>query len=277
MVMDRDEQGSMNEVRRDAERRNEEFLAMLAHELRNPLVPLRNAIEMLRRVEPREPRTAYACTLADRQIGYLTRLIDELLDASRLFQGRILLKKEVFDLGLLVRQAAEDMRQELAARRHRLSLCLPAEPLWVEGDTMRLLLAIGHLLDNAARYTSPGGHIELELEATATEGLVRVRDDGIGLSPELLRRVFDLFVQGERPLDRAPGGLGLGLSLVRKVVELHGGRVEASSAGGGRGAEFSLYLPRRGDSSRWEQAEGKNPPAITGGEPAGSVSPEPLH
>lgn len=275
--MNRDEQGSMNDTRCDAERRNEEFLAMLAHELRNPLVPLRNAIEVLRRVESREPRAAYACALADRQIAYLTRLIDELLDASRLLQGRILLKKEVFDLGLLVRQAAEDMRQELAARRHRLSLCLPAEPLWIEGDTMRLLLAIGHLLDNAGRYTNPGGHIDLELEATATEGLVRVRDDGIGLSPELLRRVFDLFVQGERPLDRAPGGLGLGLSLIRKVVELHGGRVEASSAGEGRGAEFSLHLPRRVDDLRREQAEGTNPPAATGSEPAGFISPRSLH
>lgn len=263
----------MNETLCQAERRNEEFLAMLAHELRNPLVPLRNAIEVLRRVEPREPRTAYACALADRQIGYLTRLIDELLDASRLLQGRILLKKEVLDLAVLVRQAAEDMHQELSSYRHKLTLYLPAEPVLVEGDAMRLLLAIGHLLGNAVRYTHPGGHIELELEGTETEGIVRVRDNGIGLSPELLKRVFDLFVQGERPLDRSQGGLGLGLSLVRKVMELHGGRIEASSAGEGRGAEFILRLPRQRDGIERGQADSALSPTSASVDLAEPVSP----
>jgi signal transduction histidine kinase len=247
--MDRDEIEVRSDPAGETEHHREEFLAMLAHELRNPLVPLRNAIELLRRVEPHDPKVAYACALAERQIKYLTRLIDELLDVSRLLRGRIALRKEVFDLLPLVRQAAEDVQQQLASRRHKLSLRLPNEPVPVDGDALRLLQAIEHLLNNAVRYTNPGGHIVMELEDTGAEGIVRVRDNGIGLSPELLPRVFDLFVQGERPLDRAHGGIGIGLSLVKKVVELHGGHVEARSAGEGRGAEFILHIPRRVDGN----------------------------
>lgn len=226
------------------ERQKEELLAMLAHELRNPLAPLRNAAALLRRVQSGEPKVAYACALIDRQVGYLSRLVDELLDVSRLLRGRIALKTELVDMRRLLRQAAREVRQETRGRRQALSVGLPDGAVWVEGDYLRLLQAVEHLLNNASRYTQPEGDIFLELEAASAEVAVRVRDNGIGLSAELRRHIFELFAQGDRALDRAPGGLGLGLSFIKRVVELHAGRIEAESPGPGFGTEFTLWLPR---------------------------------
>lgn len=233
-----------NDERARAERQRQELLAMLAHELRNPLAPLRNASALLRRLEPGEPKVAYACALIDRQVDYLSRLVDELLDVSRLLRGRIALKTEMVDMRRLLRQAAQDVRQETRSRRQALSVSLPDGSVMVEGDYLRLLQAVEHLLNNASRYTQPEGDIFLELDATSAEVIVRVRDNGVGLSAELRRRIFDLFVQGERPLDRTPGGLGVGLSFIKRVVELHAGRIGAKSRGPGAGTEFTLRLPR---------------------------------
>ncbi|MGZ8215906.1 sensor histidine kinase [Methylomagnum sp.] len=227
-----------------AERQKEELLAMLAHELRNPLAPLRNASALLRRIQSGEPKVAYACALIDRQVNYLSRLVDELLDVSRLLRGRVALKTELVDLRHLLRHAAQDVRQETRGRRQALSVSLPDGLVLVEGDYLRLLQAVEHLLNNASRYTKPEGDIFLELEATAAEVVVRVRDNGVGLSDELRQHIFELFAQGDRTLDRTPGGLGIGLSFIKRVVELHAGRIEVSSPGPGFGTEFTLRLPR---------------------------------
>jgi signal transduction histidine kinase len=243
-VMNRDEIKALEDALRESDRRREEYLAMLAHELRNPLAPIRNAVEVLRRVEPKEPNVAWACALVDRQIGYLARLIDELLDASRVLRGRIALKKELVDLGFLVKQAVDEVKEQMFARQQTLFIKQPVEPVLTEGDWMRLVQVVEHLLGNAAKYTGVGGYIVVEVRATELEGIVRVRDNGIGLSPELLPRIFDLFTQGERALDRSQGGLGIGLTLVKQILELHNGRIEAYSDGPGQGAEFIVHLPR---------------------------------
>ncbi|MGQ0546470.1 MAG: response regulator [Betaproteobacteria bacterium] len=227
----------------DANRRKDEFLAMLSHELRNPLAPIRNAVEVIRRLAPAEPRLTMARDVVDRQVTLLARLVDELLDVSRISEGKIALKKESLDLARVVANGVDTARPLIDAKRQKLSVDLPAGPVWVSGDAERLAQVIANLLNNAAKYTQEGGRIELAAAASAGEAAVTVRDNGQGIDPKLLPRVFDLFVQGERSLDRAQGGLGIGLTLVRRLAELHQGRVEAASDGPGRGATFRLFLP----------------------------------
>ncbi|MGQ0592140.1 MAG: response regulator [Gammaproteobacteria bacterium] len=231
------------EALREADRHKDEFLAMLAHELRNPLAPIRNSVEVLQRLELEEPKLDWARTAIDRQVRQLTRLVDDLLDVSRISRGKISLQKAPIELTMIVERAIETSRPVIEARRHHLSVALPAEPMYLEGDLARLAQALGNVLHNAAKYTEEGGRIGLTAERTAGHVVLRVRDTGVGIPAAVLPYVFDLFTQGDRALDRAQGGLGIGLALVKKLVELHGGRVEASSPGPGQGSEFTLRLP----------------------------------
>jgi signal transduction histidine kinase len=227
----------------EAARRKDEFLAMLAHELRNPLAPIRTAVEVIRRVAPPDPTLNMARDAVDRQVGHLVRLVDELLDVSRISEGRITLKKEQVELGKVIAHSVETARPLIESRGQRLSVTLPRSPLWLYGDAVRLAQVVANLLNNSAKYTPEGGRIEVAVSAHEGEAMVEVRDDGEGIDAQLLPRVFDLFVQGQRSLDRSQGGLGLGLTLVKRLVELHHGRVEAESGGAGRGSVFRIHLP----------------------------------
>ena len=227
----------------EASQRKDEFLAMLAHELRNPLVPIRNAAHIMGLVDLAEPRLRWVRDLIERQVAHLTRLVDDLLDVSRIVRGRIVLKKEEVELAALVGQTLEAAHPLIEARGHRLTVRLPQQSVRLDGDPVRLSQVLLNLLDNAAKYTPTGGQIELEAEVLGAKLEIRVRDNGIGIPAELLPRVFDLFEQGERSADRAEGGLGIGLTLVRRLVEQHGGRVEADSAGRGLGSTFTVRLP----------------------------------
>ena len=227
----------------DANRRKDEFLAMLSHELRNPLAPIRNAVELMRRVGATETRIVMARDVIDRQVTQLARLVDELLDVSRISQGKIVLKKEPVELAKIVSHSVETTRPMIDLREQRLSVEVSAHPVWLQGDFARLSQVVANLLNNASKYTPEGGQIRLS--ATAAEGYatIAIEDNGTGIEPELLPRVFELFVQGERGLDRSQGGLGIGLTLVKRLVELHGGTVEAASAGAGKGSVFRVRLP----------------------------------
>jgi signal transduction histidine kinase len=227
----------------DANRRKDEFLAMLSHELRNPLAPIRNAVEVIRRLAPAEPRLVMARDVVDRQVTLLARLVEELLDVSRISEGKISLKREPTELAKVIAQALDTVRPLVEARRQKLAVDLPAGPVWISADAGRLSQVLANLLNNACKYTQEGGRIECSAAAAAGEAVVTVRDNGAGIDAKLLPRMFDLFVQGERSLDRAQGGLGIGLTLARRIAELHQGRVEAASEGPGRGATFRLILP----------------------------------
>jgi signal transduction histidine kinase len=226
-----------------ADRRKDQFLAMLAHELRNPLAPIRNAVELMRQVETLDSTFQPAREMVERQVKHLGRLVDDLLDVSRLTQGSIRLRKEVVDLGNIVQRAVEGTRAIVESRAHTLSVRLPAEPVRLEGDATRLEQVISNLLNNAAKYTMPGGHIWVTAEREGEEAVVRVRDTGIGVPPDVLERVFEPFVQSDGSLARSDGGLGVGLTLVRSLIEMHGGHVDAASPGLGQGSEFVVRLP----------------------------------
>ena len=216
---------------------------MLAHELRNPLAPLTNALHLLRQDCLEAAETEQIRDLAERQVRHLTRLVDDLLDVSRINNGKIQLQKGRLDLRAAVARAVDSVRPLIESRGHDLSIALPEDPIPLEADSSRLEQVLCNLLNNAAKYTEPGGRIDLEAGRDGDHAFVRIRDTGIGIAPELLPRVFDLFTQEERSLDRSQGGLGIGLTLVRRLVELHGGRVIANSAGVGRGSEFVVRLP----------------------------------
>lgn len=232
----------------EASQRKDEFLAMLSHELRNPLAPIRNAVEVIRRIAPSgDQRLAWATDVTDRQVHHLTRLVDELLDVARISQGKIVLKKEPVDLLAVIAQGVETVRELIEARRHQLIQRLPDMPVWLRGDAARLAQVIANLLHNAAKYTEEGGVIELSLTAADGQAQIAVRDNGLGIDASLLPNVFDLFEQGKRSLDRSQGGLGVGLTLVQRLVQLHQGKVEAFSAGTGHGSEFRVTLPCLGE------------------------------
>ncbi|HKP11032.1 MAG TPA: PAS domain-containing protein [Blastocatellia bacterium] len=231
------------QVLRETNRRKDEFLAMLAHELRNPLAPIRNAAQVLKLIGPADANQQWAREIIERQTQHLTRLVDDLLDVSRITQGKITLAREPLDLATVVQRAVEISRPLIEARHHQLTVALAPEPLRVEGDSTRLVQVVGNLLNNAAKYTDEGGHIRVEAAREGQEAVIRVRDNGMGLPADLLPHVFDLFTQADRSLDRSQGGLGIGLTLVRQLAELHGGRVEARSDGPAKGSEFILRLP----------------------------------
>jgi Signal transduction histidine kinase len=225
-------------------KRKDEYIAILAHELRNPLSAIHNAVMVMQMPSASEQQQTWAHELLQRQVKHLTCLMDDLLDVSRISNGRIQLHKEVVDLSQVVRHAAESVAPLLKKHRHALRLELPDESFYVEGDTVRLTQILGNLLTNAAKYMDDGGQVDLVLERDGeNSACIRVRDRGVGIPEELLTKVFDLFVQAPSALNRAQGGLGIGLALVRALVDLHGGSAYATSAGPGQGAEFTVSLP----------------------------------
>jgi signal transduction histidine kinase len=250
----------LNRELKEADRRKDEFLAMLSHELRNPLAPLRNALEVARvSKDPAAIREAHE--IMDRQVDHLIRLVDELLDVEGFTRGKLRLRREPVEIAPIVARAVEASRPMMDARRHLLEIDLPEVPVGLEADPLRLAQMLMNLLNNAAKYTPEGGRISLSVQLDGDSGeqttlpgvpcdsagtvVMRVRDNGAGIPPEVLPRIFDLFAQAERTLDRAEGGLGIGLTLVKRIVELHGGAVEAASDGPGNGSTFTVRLPTR--------------------------------
>ncbi|BDG01985.1 hypothetical protein AMOR_09810 [Anaeromyxobacter oryzae] len=228
---------------READRRKDDFLGMLSHELRNPLAPIRNSVYILNHADPAGEPARRARAVIQRQTEHLTRLVDDLLDVTRIARGKIELRRERIDVADVVRRTAEDLRAVLSSRDLELVVEVPPARLWVHADETRLAQVVGNLLHNAGKFTPPGGRVEVSVRAGDGIAELRVRDTGVGIEPELLERVFEPFVQSERSLARTQGGLGLGLALVKGIVELHGGSVRAESAGPGRGAELVVILP----------------------------------
>ncbi len=246
----------------EADRHRTEFLAVLGHELRNPLAAVRHSVEILRTQGP--PAAEQAVGVLERQLRQLGRLVDDLLDAGRVTQGRFELRRQAADLADAVGRAAEAARPLAAARGQRLEVALPPGPCVLEGDPVRLVQVFTNLLHNAVKYTDPGGQVTLSAEWGGGEAVVRVRDNGIGIAPALLPRLFEPFVQGDRSAARAEGGLGIGLALVRRLVELHGGTGAAHSAGVGRGSEFVVRLPLRPPPASAAPAPAAPAPAAPG-------------
>jgi len=226
-----------------ADRRKNEFLATLAHELRNPLAPLRNSLEILRLADDFPASFREARDLMDRQVHQLTRLVEDLLDVSRIAQGKLVLRKAPQDLRSVLEQAVQMNAPLVEARKHHLSVAVPAEALWVEADQARLIQVVVNLLNNAAKYTPEGGRITLSADRDGEKIVVRVKDNGTGIAAEMLPHIFELFTQIDLSPERSQGGLGIGLTLVRRLVELHGGTIEALSPGPGQGSEFVVRLP----------------------------------
>jgi signal transduction histidine kinase/CheY-like chemotaxis protein len=251
------ERARVEEALRESDRHKDAFLAMLAHELRNPLAPIRNATHILRMRMRADPAAEQARAMIDRQVGHMTRLIDDLLDVSRIAQGLIELRKERCDLAAIVCETAEDYRQLLESGGLRLKLDLPAGPLWMDGDPTRLSQIVGNLLHNASKFTERGGSVSVQLRRDADTASARltVSDTGIGMEPATIGSLFGAFQQADRTLARSRGGLGLGLVLVKGLVERHGGGVSAASAGPGRGSAFTVVLPLAPPKSRAALAE----------------------
>jgi PAS domain S-box-containing protein len=228
----------------DIDRRKDHFLAVMAHELRNPLAPIVTAAYLLKLKGPEDRDTiAWATEIIGRQAAQMQRLIDDLLDVSRVSQGKIALRRKCLSLSEVVMQAAEAARPKIEQRELHFSLDLPARPIWVDADAARMVQIVANLLDNAAKFTAPGGSIHLAVGFEDGEAVIRVRDTGEGISPDLLPHIFEAFTQAESSLARDGAGLGLGLSLVSRLVAMHGGWVNAASAGIGKGAEFEVRLP----------------------------------
>jgi signal transduction histidine kinase len=228
----------------EANRRKDEFLAMLSHELRNPLAPLRNVVEILRRAPVTDATVSWAREVLERQVVNLSLLVDDLLDVSRVAQGKVKLQKEPAELAKIISNAVEIARPLMRSRRHQVMVSMPPAPVWVLADFGRLTQVFANLLTNAAKYTPEGGQIELS--ATTLDGKVEVavHDNGIGIEAELLPRIFDLFTQADRSLGRSEGGLGIGLTVVKRLVELHDGEIAAQSGGADKGSVFTVVLPR---------------------------------
>jgi two-component system, sensor histidine kinase len=228
-----------------SDRRKDEFLAILAHELRNPLAPIRNALHLLRLHRSDERTIEQVCEMMDRQVDHLVRLVDDLMEVSRISQGKIELRKEPVEIAVVVRSAVEASRPLLDGALQILKTTVPDVPLTLDGDPVRLAQVLANLLNNSAKYTAPGGQIWLDVEPEGAEVVLKVRDTGIGIPAEMLQRVFEPFTQVERSTGRNTGGLGIGLTLVKQLVEMHGGSVCARSDGPGKGSEFVVRLPLR--------------------------------
>jgi PAS domain S-box-containing protein len=228
---------------KEADRRKDEFLAILAHELRNPLAPVRNAVQIMRLTGSLSPELEWAREVIERQVQQMSRLVDDLLDISRITSGKIQLRRERIQLAAVVNSAVEASRPLIDTLGHRLSVRLPREPVLLDADFARLSQVVLNLLNNAAKYTEHGGRIWLTAEVEGARAVLRVRDTGIGIPADMLPRIFEMFAQVDRSLERSQGGLGIGLTLVQELVEMHGGEVEALSAGPGRGSEFVVRLP----------------------------------
>jgi PAS domain S-box-containing protein len=242
-IRDISERKRMEEALRQADRHKDEFLAMLAHELRNPLGSLRNALQLMRLKGTDDPQVKWARDVAERQVQQLTRLVDDLLDIARVNQGKINLQLAPLDMAAVVARAVEISLPLIDAHKHQLGISLPAQAVQVEGDLTRLAQVASNMLNNAAKYTNEGGRIDLDVDCSGCEAILRVRDTGVGIAAEMLPHVFEMFTQAEGSASHAEGGLGIGLTVVRSLVEMHGGSVAVHSAGLGHGSEFVVRLP----------------------------------
>ena len=227
----------------EADRRKNEFLALLAHELRNPLAPIRNALHIMRLTEGNGKEVQAASDMMERQVGEMVRLVDDLLDVSRISRGKIDLRKDRVELASAVHHAVEAARSLYENMKHELTVTLPAQPVYLNADPTRLAQVMGNLLNNACKFTDEGGRISLTVEREGEQAVIRVRDSGIGIAADQLLRIFEMFVQVDTSLERSVGGLGIGLTLVKNLVEMHDGTVEVHSAGAGQGSEFVVRLP----------------------------------
>ncbi len=234
---------------RDADRRKDEFLATLAHELRNPLAPIGNAVHLLRLANGGDPATDQICAMLERQVRHLVRLVDDLLEVSRITRGKVELRNEPVELAAAIRSAVEESQPLIEASGHQLAISLPPEPIILNGDPIRLSQVFANLLNNAAKYMDKGGQIWLQVRREADMVVVSVRDTGIGIPAAMLSNIFQMFTQVDHSTHRAQGGLGIGLTLVQLLVEMHGGRVEACSRGEGKGSEFIVRLPLHRDAT----------------------------
>jgi PAS domain S-box-containing protein len=238
-----------NRALQAADRRKDEFLATLAHELRNPLAAIRNAAVILKAMESSNPEARWVPEVIDRQLAQMSRLLEDLLDVSRIAHDKLALRRQRIELSEVVHNAIETCGPQLDAGNHSIKVSLPERSIPLHADPVRLEQVFSNLISNAAKYTPPGGHIRITGERRGDIVAISVKDDGIGISPEMLPRLFQIFSQGERALESSQGGLGVGLSLVRGLLELHGGRVEAKSDGIGKGSEFTVHLPVMSESS----------------------------
>lgn len=243
IVRDITDKKQAEEALREADRRKDEFLAVLSHELRNPLAPIQNSLYLLDHAAPGSEQARRAKTVIERQIRQMTRLVSDLLDVSRITRGKIQLQRERIDLRDVINRTLEDHRSVFMARGIELSGELPSRPVWVNGDHARIDQAVGNLLNNALKFTNEGGHVSVDMDQKGPSAVLRIRDTGVGIAPEMVARLFQPFTQADRTLDRSAGGLGLGLALVKGLIELHGGVVCAHSDGIGKGAEFAFQLP----------------------------------
>ena len=243
IAMDITERKAAEEMLRDADRKKDNFIATLAHELRNPLAPIRNAVSLLGRSRVDDPQVAWCREVIDRQVGQMTHLLEDLLDVSRMARGQLQLRLETLAVATVIERAVEIARPAIDAAGHALDLALPNEPLFVRGDLTRLAQVFSNLLINAAKYTRGHGAITLATVVRGNDVVVRVSDTGIGLSAEQMPQIFEMFGQLASALDRSQGGLGIGLSLARRLIEMHGGDIAAKSDGPGQGSEFSVCLP----------------------------------
>jgi PAS domain S-box-containing protein len=233
----------------EANRHKEEFMALLSHELRNPLSPILNALSILRQMRTDDPIIEQAGNIINRQVMQMVRLVDDLLDISRITKGKLRLSKEKVELRVIANRAAESARPLMEARRHDFSVSLPTEPIWVDADPARLEQIVVNLLNNAAKYTDVGGLVRMSVLQEEATAVIRVRDNGAGIPADMLPRIFDLFTQVDGSLGRSNGGLGIGLALVRTLVEMQDGRVQVQSGGLGKGSEFTVKLPIVSDTS----------------------------
>jgi PAS domain S-box-containing protein len=240
---------------RQVDQRKDEFLATLAHELRNPLAPMRNSLEIMKQAEGDRALVAPALGTLERQLSQMERLIDDLLDVNRINRNRLELRRETAQLQSIIEQALEVSRPLADRFHHRLTVDLPDQPIWLFADPVRLAQVFGNLLRNACKYTDPGGQIRLEAKQQNDQTVVTVSDNGIGITPELRSRIFEMFVQSDSSIERAQGGLGIGLTLVKRLVELHGGTVSAHSEGSGTGSQFVVHLPIAVEQSQPTPAE----------------------
>jgi len=235
-----------------ANRNIEEFMALLSHELRNPLAPILNALSILKQMRTNDPIIEQAGNIINRQVVQMVRLVDDLLDISRITKGKLRLTKERVELRTIANRAAESARPLMEARKHDFSVSLPTKAVWVDADPARMEQIVVNLLNNAAKYTEVGGLIRMSVEREGNEAVIRVRDNGVGIAAEMLPQIFELFTQVDGSLSRSYGGLGIGLALVRTLVEMQDGRVQAQSAGLGKGSEFTVKLPAVGGTGRHE-------------------------
>ena len=265
VLMDTTNHHSLEDALREADRRKDEFLAVLAHELRNPLAPIRNSLHIMRLLVRNDPTADSAAEMMERQVHHMVRLVDDLMEVSRITRGSIELRKERIDLAGIVRSAVETSRPLIDGARHQLLIAVPTEPLTLEGDPVRLTQVIANLLNNAAKYTDAGGQIRLTIRREGDDVSISIQDTGVGIAADMLPRVFDPFVQGALSTIHAQGGLGIGLTLVKRLVELHGGTVEARSEGGGKGSEFVVRLPlaERAPATDVIERAGRASPALS--------------